>query len=222
MDINEIGYHELSIFFHNPANSIRTLMNKQHLNQNLSKKIADLYQRMEEAYDKVAEELGFSCEGCPDNCCDSFFLHHTYIEWAYLREGLEQLPAGKIEEIRQRASRYILESERALAKGERPQIMCPLNDEGLCSLYKHRLMICRMHGVPAAMTLPDGRKMEFPGCFRCQEQVGENEEVPRVERTGLYRELVMLESDFIGNKRHMMPKVKMTIAEMIVKGSPHF
>ena len=54
----------------------------------LSKKIADLYRRMEEAYDKVAVSLNFSCAGCPDNCCDSFFQHHTYIEWAFLWEGL--------------------------------------------------------------------------------------------------------------------------------------
>ena len=195
-------------------------MNKQLLNDELLKKIADLYARMEKAYDAVAEALGFTCSGCPDNCCDSFFQHHTYLEWLYLWEGLCQLPKEKLEEIEKRSQQYILESERALAQGERPEIMCPLNEAGLCSLYKHRLMICRMHGVPSIMTRPDGKKLEFPGCFRCQELVGDRNNAPAVDRTDLYKELALLEAELLGARRRTLPRVKMTIAEMIVKGAP--
>jgi cell division protein YceG involved in septum cleavage len=46
---------------------------------------------------------------------------------------------------------------QALAREERPQLMCPLNEEGRCSLYLHRLMICRMHGVPSSLTFPNGQ-----------------------------------------------------------------
>ena len=67
-------------------------MSNTYLSPSLSKKIYNLYRRMEEAYDKVAGELNFSCAGCPDNCCDSFFLHHTYIEWGYRWEGLLKVP----------------------------------------------------------------------------------------------------------------------------------
>lgn len=190
------------------------------LTPELSKKIADLYARMETAYDRVAKALYFSCEGCQSNCCDSFFQHHTYIEWAYLWEGLNTLPEGQRELLLQRAATYVAESEELLAKGDRPAIMCPLNENGLCSLYSHRLMICRMHGVPSEFTRPDGRKMSFPGCFRCQELIGETTNPHVVDRTELYRELAGLETTLLGSRRYILPRVKLTLAQMMVQGPP--
>jgi len=186
----------------------------------LSKKIANLYARMESAYDEVAGDLEFSCTGCSDNCCDSFFMHHTYLEWAYLWVGLRQLTPERLTAIEKRARQYVLESERLLGRGERPQLMCPLNEKGLCTLYAHRLMICRMHGVPSRMTRPDGQIMEFPGCFRCQELVASRERVAAVDRTGLYQELAGMERELLSRQRRMLPRIKLTIAQMIVKGPP--
>jgi hypothetical protein len=97
--------------------------------------------------------------------------------------------------------------------------MCPLNEEGLCVLYPHRLMICRLHGVPSALTRPDGQTMRFPGCFRCQEVVGEKE-TPALDRTALLRRLAGLEMAWLGPRRRTLPKVKMTIAKMLVEGPP--
>jgi len=99
------------------------------------RQVADLYHDMEAAYDRTAKELDFSCSGCPDNCCDSFFLHHTYTEWAYLWHGLKGIDDNLLSAIIAKASDYIIESEASLAKGERPIIMCPLNSEGRCALY---------------------------------------------------------------------------------------
>ena len=195
-------------------------MSEQIVPAALTQKIADLYARMEAAYDKVAAELDFSCQGCPDNCCDSYFQHHTYIEWAYLWDGVMALPEERRRELLARAERYVEECKASLAKGERPQAICPLIDDNLCSLYAHRLMICRMHGVPSAMTRPDGQAMRFPGCFRCQEITGDRQDLPVVERTDFYRELVALEIDFLGPRRNLLPKVKMTLAEMLVQGPP--
>ena len=183
-------------------------------------KIADLYARMETAYEAVARALDFSCRDCPDNCCDSYFQHHTYIEWAYLWQGLSALPEPRREEYIGRARDYIIASEAQLALGERPAIMCPLNDGGLCSLYAHRLMICRMHGVPSSFMRPDGKKIEFPGCFRCQELIRGRQDYPVVDRTGLYREMAALEAEFLGRRRHVLPKVRLTLAQMLVKGPP--
>ena len=195
-------------------------MSEQIVPAEIAAKIADLYQRMEEAYDKVAAELDFSCRGCPDNCCDSYFQHHTYIEWAYLWDGVMALPEDRREELLARAKKYVEDCKTAIARNERPQAMCPLVDDGLCSLYAHRLMICRMHGVPSAMTRPDGQAMRFPGCFRCQELTGDREDLPTVDRTDFYRELVGLEVAFLGSRRNFLPKVKMTLAEMLVQGPP--
>lgn len=192
------------------------------LPENISEQIAAVYEEIEKQYDVVAKQLDFSCTGCPDNCCDSYFLHHTYSEWAYLWQGLQELPVEKRQEFEQRSRDYVLKSQEALGRNERPQIMCPLLDDGLCGLYKHRLLICRLHGVPSSMTRPDGQQLLFPGCFRCQEITGDNEDVPRMDRTTLFQQVVQIEMEWLGVKRNILPKVKMTIAEMIIKGPPDF
>lgn len=101
--------------------------------------------------------------------------------------------------------------------------MCPLNNNGLCMLYEHRLLVCRTHGVPARMTRPDGQELQFPGCFRCQEIVVEEyqeQQAPYVARTPLLYALAALENQLLGGRRHLYPKVRMTIAEMLVNGPP--
>jgi len=193
------------------------------LSEQMVKEIEDIYGKLQLEYEKVAGELNFTCSGCPDNCCDSYFLHHTYAEWAHLWQGLRQLEPKRQQTLIARAKFYLEQCERELAAGQRPQIMCPLNEEGLCALYEHRLLVCRTHGVPATMTRPDGQILRFPGCFRCQDIVDvqyDQEQPPHVERTVLLRKLALLENELLENKRHLMPKVKITIAEMLVKGPP--
>lgn len=190
------------------------------LTPELSKRLAEVYRKIQTEYDKVASQVGLTCTGCPDNCCDSYFLHYTYAEWAYLWEGLRDLDEDIRNEIIERSKQYITESQSSIAQGERPQIMCPLNLDERCTLYLHRLMICRLHGIPATMTRPDGKTLRFPGCFRCQE-ITEAENGPAMDRSGLLREVAAIESELLGGKRHLFPKVKRTIAEMIAGGPPH-
>lgn len=183
--------------------------------------LEDIYTGLQAEYEKIAEDLAFTCEGCPDNCCDSYFLHHTYAEWAYMWQGVLNLPEERRKEIIQRSREWLDKCNTALEAGERPQIMCPLNDDGLCTLYHHRLLVCRTHGVPAAMTRPDGKSLHFPGCFRCQELVQQKDDsTGEVERTPFLRRLALLENGLLQNKRHMYPKVRKTIAEMLVEGPP--
>ena len=187
------------------------------------KKLVAIYQELQDQYDHVARQLHFSCAACPDNCCDSYFLHHTYVEWAYLWIGFRRLATEQQAVLLRRSRAWLELKEKIIAAGERPQIMCPLNDDGLCVLYEHRLLVCRTHGVPAAMTRPDGRQLRFPGCFRCQEIVAVQyleKQPPFVERTHLLHSLALLESQLLEDKRHLHPKVKITIAEMLVNGPP--
>lgn len=201
-------------------------MQEVQLPVQLEKELEDIYEKLQVEYERVATELGFSCEGCPDNCCDSYFLHHTYAEWAYLWKGVRLLEPLQQEKLVKKAQEYLDECEESLVAGDRPQVMCPLNQEGLCALYKHRLLVCRTHGVPASLTRPDGKSMQFPGCFRCQEIVESKEGLPGtkgvegVERTVLLRRLALLENELLQQKRHLLPRVKLTIAEMLVKGPP--
>lgn len=194
------------------------------LKPELAELLRILYEDMEEAYEVVAGELGHGCTGCPDNCCDSYFLHHTYIEWCYLWLAMDNLEAPMRERIIGRARAYEKRSQELLRDGQRPKLMCPLNEEGRCVMYAHRLMVCRTHGVPAALTRPDGKELNFPGCFRCQELVKRSslsvEQIPRMERTKLLQRLAMLEQRLLDGKRHLVPKVKRTIASMLVEGPP--
>ncbi len=194
------------------------------LQPDLGDELAELYRLMEEAYDEVAQQLGHGCEGCPDNCCDSFFTHHTYIEWAYLWHGLAALDDGRRRDIIAAAAACRQHYRKAVQRDERPRVMCPLNRGGRCELYQYRLMVCRTHGVPATMTRPDGKVFHFPGCFRCQELVASRQvqspAIPIMERTALLHRLALLEKRFVQQARGRLPRLKMTIADMIVSGPP--
>lgn len=193
---------------------------KKMTRQAVFRKLDALYGRMASVYSDTAEKIGLSCEGCEENCCTSYFQHHTYVEWTYLWHGLNKLPEAKRQEYIQRSEDYVRNARAMLENGMRPKIMCPLNDEGLCGVYKHRLMICRMHGVVNTLRQPNGRQLSFPGCFKCQDLTADMENVPVVDRTPLYKELVGLEMGLLGNKIRSMPKVDLTLAEMIVMGPP--
>jgi len=190
----------------------------------LSQAISQIYETMETEYDKVAEKLGHTCRECPDNCCDSYFLHHTYCEWAYLWQGIRTLDDSLRSRIMARATEYVKESKQLLEQNIRPQIMCPCNENGLCMIYSHRLMICRMHGIPATLTRPDGKYLSFPGCWRCQNIVDdrykEEHERPSMDRTRLFHQLAQLESRLFGEKRYLYPRLKLTIGDMIASGPP--
>ena len=109
----------------------------------LSCEIREIYDSMVAAYDEVAGAVTLTCDGCPDNCCDSYFLHYTYCEWAYLWQGIRGLGDEQLDRILRRARDYVAQSRVLISRGERPTIMCPLNEAGRCTLYAHRLMICR-------------------------------------------------------------------------------
>ena len=82
------------------------------LSPEMSRELADIYTTMELQYDAVAGKVGLSCSGCPDNCCDSYFLHYTYSEWAYLWEGIRALDDETLEIILERSKRYVEESRK--------------------------------------------------------------------------------------------------------------
>ena len=196
-------------------------MTKKLLPAQAFRKLAALYADMQDAYVRHADALGLTCDNCPDNCCTSYFQHHTRIEWAYLLQGLSELPPERRAEYEKRARTYVREAGDALARGERPHIMCPLNDDGRCGVYMHRLMICRLHGVPNRLRYPNGRSVDFPGCFRSQELCASADSFPVLDRTALYTRLMELEVQFVGpGKIRSLPRVDLTLAEMIVQGTP--
>jgi len=183
------------------------------------RRLAALYGKMGDAYGKAASSLGLSCDGCERNCCVSYFQHHTYVEWLYVFEGLRELDEATRASFLERAAAYEEEARAALSRGEIPSAMCPVNVDGRCGLYGHRLMICRLHGVPNAV-LTGGAVREFPGCWRSQELTVANPDYAIMDRTPLYKELAALEMELLGAKRGRLPRVDMTLAQMLLAGPP--
>ncbi|GAB1410003.1 hypothetical protein MASR1M90_11570 [Desulfovibrionales bacterium] len=185
------------------------------------RKLAHLYTEMHDLYQRHAGALGLTCDGCTQNCCTSYFQHHTYIEWAYLVHGLATLPEETRTLYMHKAHDYVRQTTEDLASGQRPARMCPLNNEGRCGLYQYRLMICRLHGVPNRLRYPNGRVADFPGCYRTQKLCAGQPDISVLDRTSLYTRLMELEIQFVGPSRiRNLPRVDLTLAEMIVQGAP--
>jgi len=191
-----------------PASRIRAVL----------RKLTGLYADMDAAYVAAAQAAGLSCAGCAENCCTSYFQHHTHVEWLYLLEGLRTLPEARRADYLVRARAYCDETAACLARGEIPRLMCPVNDDGLCGLYDHRLMICRLHGVPNVLLGPGGIR-EFPGCGPCQRLAAAHPgNFPAMDRTPLLRRLAGLEMELWGSRPGRPPKVDLTLAAMLVAG----
>lgn len=184
-------------------------------------RLALLYERMQEAYRISAATAGLHCGNCPTNCCTSYFRHHTYVEWAYLWRGLSALRADALAHFRRRAEQYLEQAGQSLALGAPPRAMCPLNEDGLCALYLYRLMICRMHGTRNVFSRPDGEIRVFPGCARFTTLPCPADPAwTPLDRTPFYQELAELEMEFRKRAGLSLPRVDLTLAEMIVLGPP--
>jgi Fe-S-cluster containining protein len=79
--------------------------------------------------------------GCTE-CCHHVFAI-TRFEADEVARGVAALPAGQRRELEMRAARYI---EDGLVRGER--LPCPALQEGRCSIYEHRPLLCRKFGMP--------------------------------------------------------------------------
>lgn len=95
--------------------------------------------------------------GCSD-CCSQLF-QITEIEAARVSEGVKSLPSALRERLKGKAVPY-LETRRKMitAEGEPEswgslppvgsRLPCPALEDGVCSIYEFRPLICRKFGIP--------------------------------------------------------------------------
>ncbi len=178
----------------------------------LLERLRFIFAGMDAAYDTAAAHYGFSCSGCEDNCCTQRFFHYTLAEFFYLLEGVKSLDEERRAEALLRAREVTDAYEREAESGEMLPLMCPLNFEGLCSVYEYRPMICRAHGLPHKFRRHDGEYQEGGGCHGFDAEV-----IPdiRIDRTGFYHELAALEKE-LRQELGVVGKYRRTTAQMLM------
>ncbi|MEE4355971.1 MAG: YkgJ family cysteine cluster protein [Desulfococcaceae bacterium] len=176
--------------------------------------LENIYADMDAVYDRVAQQYAFHCSGCEENCCLTRFYHHTWAEYFYLRQGFSSLPPDMRKSLKKKAAEVLKKTQKAEEKGLPPRIMCPLNAENLCTLYRFRPMICRLHGMAHELHPPGRNTVYGPGCEAFTKQTEGKNYIP-FDRTPFYIRLAKLESD-LKQAIEIKEKIKMTVAEMII------
>jgi len=172
-----------------------------------------IYKIMDEKYNETANYYGFCCSGCEDNCCFTRFYHHTFAEYLYLQKGFETLEPGNRAEIQERALSVCRQTDELDKAGLPVRLLCPLNYEGMCILYEFRPMICRLHGLPHEIMMPNGRGKKGPGCGEFNARCS-GKEYMQFDRTLFYTEMAGLEKDF-KEAFGISGRIKMTVAQML-------
>ena len=177
-------------------------------------RLQNLFADMDRRYGIAARSYGFECRGCEDTCCRTRFYHHTHLEYQFIRMGIETLNPSVQLSIRAKAEAVCRRTEQADSQGLAVRLMCPLNHNGMCSLYHYRPMICRMHGIPHQLQKPGQPILHGPGCGAFDKRCGDKPYF-KFDRTRFYFEMAGLENEF-RQAAGLTGKIKLTIAEMIL------
>jgi Fe-S-cluster containining protein len=182
--------------------------------------LVELYQDMDKTWNQVAQQYGFQCNGCEDNCCLSLFFHHTHTEAAFLQYGFQTLPPKDREQILNLSRDYCRQTfSEATEKGNQAtskKVPCPLLKEERCRLYHFRPMICRMHGLPHELHKPGFNAIKGPGC-----DAGHFDSRTYIpfDRTPFYKQMALIEMNF-RQLTGKTGKIKKTIAQILMGTLP--
>lgn len=178
-----------------------------------------LYSVIDSAYCETAERVGFSCSGCDGvACCTVDLILHTYAEMLYLRRGFQSLDSARKEQVLARCRSMVRAKENDPFSDAYRNAVCALNFDGMCGLYDHRPMICRLAGIPHAISRPDGTVAESGGCIRYEREIRPAHAHLKIDRTEFYRQMAEIEIDAV--RAFGARTVPRTIAETLFLEDP--
>ena len=106
--------------------------------------------RLEKYFEEQCEFIKCK-EGC-SACCEVGEYPFSRLEAEYLMSGFIKLPADIKDKIRKEIKHL---------KSEIPKMYkCPFLIDNMCSVYKYRGLVCRVHGLAWF----DGEKIQLPYC----------------------------------------------------------
>jgi len=161
--------------------------------------------------------------GCTD-CCHHLF-QITEVEAAYISKALKELPLARRQAFEERARRYLMAREKLLAENQVPdawgslpppgmRLPCPALEDGACTIYAHRPLICRKYGIP----LYNPQKPER--VFACELNFKPGEEIEATElvqiQTTIHNHWAGVQADYNarGGRRDPQP---LTVARAILE-----
>jgi len=125
--------------------------------------------------------------GCTE-CCHQIFPI-TEIEAAVISRGLQALDAQARAALEQRARVYI---EERLLRGTK--IPCPALEQGVCSLYSFRPLMCHKFGMPLYNPEKPDRILACELNFKDGEEI-EDRQLIQIQ-TGIHQEWKQLQADY--------------------------
>ncbi len=182
-------------------------------------RLEELYRQMDAAYGAIANDVGFSCEGCDGvKCCTVDVTLHTFVEMFYLRRGFNSLETSRQLEILGRSREIVRAKDEDPFGDAYRNAVCTLNFDGMCSLYEHRPMICRLAGIPHFMSRPDGKILENVGCVRYMRDILPKRSDLKLDRSEFYRSMARIEIEVV-RARGKRTRSR-TIAETVGREDP--
>ncbi len=144
--------------------------------------------------------------GC-DRCCHHIFSI-TEIEAAEIAKGLARLSPELQAAIWTRARDYV---DRALIRGDR--LPCPALEQGVCSIYEHRPLMCHKFGMPLYNPEKPGR------IFACELNFNNGEAIDDPQliqiQTRIHEAWTQLQADY--NALQDAPPGRLTVAHAILR-----
>lgn len=108
------------------------------------KKFLQTFQKKLNIYFEEQKENIYCHKGC-SKCCEIGEYPFSWVEMGYLMQGFLELPEDKKFLIKTNIEK--LRKQKHEFKGERFEYTCPFLIDGLCSVYSHRGLTCRVHGL---------------------------------------------------------------------------